>query len=232
MISGVLRPELAHDVLPHFRRCRRRERDRRRVAEVLAHLLHAEVARAEVVPPLAHAVRLVHREEGDADRGDALERAAEVEALRGDVEHLQLAALRAREAVGDLARGERGVQEGRREPARRERVHLVLHERDQRGDDDGQLRQEQRRHLVAERLPAAGGEHDERVPAGEHRRDRALLPRPEVGEAEPVAQQRARVGERRERPSSALRCALRAASRRHRSVRRRHVRPRGRSGRA
>ena len=55
------------------------------------------------------------------------------------------------------------------------RIDLVLHQRDQRRDDDRQPRHRQGRGLKAERLAAAGRQHDDRVAAREHR---TASPRP------------------------------------------------------
>ena len=48
-------------------------------------------------------------------------------------------------------------------PARLQRLDLVLHQRDERRDDDRQVVADQRGQLVAERLARAGRHHDERV---------------------------------------------------------------------
>ena len=61
----------------------------------------------------------------------------------------------------------------------RELRRLVLHQRDQRRDDDHGLAQHQRRQLVAERFPAAGGHHHRDVVAVEQAMDDALLQRAE-----------------------------------------------------
>ena len=65
---------------------------------------------------------------------------------------------------------------------------LILHERDQRRDDERDARGEQRRQLVAERLARAGRHHREHVAAGQDRLDGLALPRPELGEAEQLPQ--------------------------------------------
>ena len=64
----------------------------------------AQVARPEVVAPLADAVRLVDGEQRHADLAEALGRSAGVEPLGRDVEQLDLAAHRARHALGHLGR--------------------------------------------------------------------------------------------------------------------------------
>ena len=56
-----------------------------------------------------------------------------------------------------------------------ERVHLILHQRDQGRHDDRQPVAHQRRHLEAQRFAAAGGQHEQRVAAGDDRFDGVAL---------------------------------------------------------
>ena len=56
-----------------------------------------------------------------------------------------------------------------------QRRHLVVHQRDQRRDHDGEPVEAQGRHLVAERLAAAGRHQHEPVAAGEDVADHLLL---------------------------------------------------------
>jgi chromatin segregation and condensation protein Rec8/ScpA/Scc1 (kleisin family) len=68
---------------------------------------------------------------------------------------------------------------------------LVLHQRDQRRDDDGESVEEQRRQLVAQALATARGKHRERRAASEELRNHGLLSRPKGGEVEALAKKRA-----------------------------------------
>ncbi len=110
---------------------------------------------------------------------DALQRLDEVvaaEALGRDVEQLELPAADARDALLLLLEVERAVDEGRGQAARVEGVHLILHQRDERRDDDRHAVAHQRRELEAERLAAARRHHDDRVVAGEDGLDDLALP--------------------------------------------------------
>ena len=133
-------------------------------------------------------MRLVDGEERDAHRTQPLSRRAGVKPLGRNVEQLDVAPRCAGETIGNLCPGERAVDECRGKPTRGERVDLVLHERDERRHDDGEPRQHQRRHLIAERLAAACGEDDQRVTTAQDRRDRALLPRTKSRVTERLAQ--------------------------------------------
>ena len=161
------------------------------------HPLGAELARApgelqvvgpEVVPPLRDAVRLVDREKGDSRLGELCEEAFVVEALRGDIEQLQAARAQALRGVPQLLEAEARVEPGSLDPLTREEVELVLHQRDQRRDDDRDTVEQEGGKLVAEALTGAGGEDRERGAAGEERLDDLLLARAERVEAEPVGE--------------------------------------------
>jgi len=140
------------------------------------------------VAPLGYAVRLVDREQADAEAVHAAPEVHAAEALGRDVEQLGLAARAALEPLFHLSGPERRVDErGRHAPAL-ERVDLVLHERDERADDDGEPRQHERGDLVAETLSAAGGHEHQHVAAREHRADCFRLHAAEVRVAEQAAQ--------------------------------------------
>jgi hypothetical protein len=170
-------PELAHDVLADARRRGRGvglDRDRGQLAAELAELA---VLGAEIVAPVADAVRLVDRDRGQAAGLEALEEPRAHQALGGDVQEPQLAA---RERALDLAplRAFLGAREHRgRRAVLAQRVDLVLHQRDQRADDHRQARAHESRGLVAQALPAARRHHEQRVPARERRADRLALER-------------------------------------------------------
>ncbi len=67
---GIFQFEIAHDVGAHLRRCRRGQRNSQRIAQLLAHLAKAQILRAEIVSPLADAVRLVDGQQRQLALGD------------------------------------------------------------------------------------------------------------------------------------------------------------------
>ncbi len=159
-----------------------------------------QVVLAEVVAPLADAVRLVDREHREqpalvqrielrqhARRGDALGRGVEQD--QAAAHHLAL----------DPRRGlavERRVEEGGVDARFLERADLVVHQRDQRADDDGDAVPgavaDDRRHLVAQALAAAGRHQHERVAAAGDVLDDLFLRAAECGVAEDLAEHLAR----------------------------------------
>ena len=127
-----------------------------------------EVLGPEVVAPLRDAVRFVDGEEGDADRVQQREGALTHQAFRRDVEEIE----RSRAGVGldcpDLGEGERRVQVRGTHSRLQQGVHLVLHQRDQRRDDDRDAVAQQGGNLVAQGLSAAGGHDHQGVAAAGH----------------------------------------------------------------
>ena len=82
------------------------------------------------------------------------------------------------------------IEERRRNTRLRERRDLILHERDERGDDDREPRQHERGNLIADRLSAARRRHAQNVPAGQNRADERLLPTSEGAATKAFFQQR------------------------------------------
>jgi hypothetical protein len=143
---------------------------------------------AEVMPPLADAVGLVDREPPHADAGEEVEQPRVHEPFRGGEQEPQVAG---GETVADgrpLVLRHAPVDRRGRVADRLQRIDLVLHQGDERRDHDVGRLPDQRRQLVAEALAPSRRHDDERVAAGEGRRDRLGLQRPEPVEAPPAAE--------------------------------------------
>ena len=83
--------------------------------------------------------------------------------------------------------GQVAVQCGGRITDAGQAIDLVLHQGDERGDDHVGPAGDQRRRLVAERLAAAGRQHDQRIASGQGHGDGFALQRPERVEAPAAA---------------------------------------------
>ena len=217
--------ERASERLPDVARRLRRRRgghpEQRRFAQRLETAPDEEVVGAEVVAPHAHAVHLVHDDETDADVGQEIDEARLPQALGRRVDEALVSGGHAGESRGRLLRRERGVDERRgRRDLRRELVDLVLHERDQRREDERRLGAQHRGELVRERLARAGRHERERVAACDRGAHDVLLPGPEGVEAEELAQRGEEIGQAREyrrrlgRPCARLRNNIRSSGRR------------------
>ena len=165
--------------------------DRR--SEPVLQTLQPSVRRPEVVSPLADAVGLVDDEERD---GAPMHELAQVpvQGLGREVHELVPTRPQRREPGLALPPPQRRVDLGRPESEVRERVDLILHEADQRRDDEHGPVEDPRRQLVGERL-ARTRRHDRgAVPTPEDGVDDLALPRAEALEAEDVSEDLLRIG--------------------------------------
>ena len=154
------------------------------------------VSRAEVVPPLGDAVRLVHcqkryrkvaRHPRKTLGGDAFGR--EIQELERPVRCLV-------EAQGDLGSRKRTVDAGRRDSFSGEGFHLVFHQGDERGDDQRYPVEQQGRYLIAHRFASAGRQDGQGVPSGQYRFDGLALGRAQTLMSPVVAQEFVGIGGR------------------------------------
>ena len=161
----------------------------------------ALIVGAEVMPPLADAVRLVD----DDQRGMMLfEEVVELggaEALGGEVEEFELPVGGGAHGGGLLRGCDGAVEAGGGEAVRVEGVDLILHEGDEGRDDERVAGTHHRGQLVAERLAGARRHDDAQLLAGQDAPDDLLLPLAERRVAE-MAPQRLQDGRRLPRPAA------------------------------
>lgn len=151
------------DIARHLRRGGCGEGEAPGAVEAVGPAGQAEVVGSEGVPPLGDAVGLIDDEELDVEGSYESQEAVVLEALGRDEEDGDVVGAEAVEQVARLGRREGRVQRGGADLPLDERVHLVLHEGHERGHDEREPAEQQRRELVAERLPRAGGEDGERA---------------------------------------------------------------------
>ena len=164
---------------------RRGEGHRLDAAERAAHLAEERILRPEVVPPLRDAMRLVDRQEAHVrarqpGEGGGLRRGAPATHREGAAMPSRTARLTKSRSLGIVGRGEAP----RLDAVAAQLRDLVAHQRDKRGDDDGEAAAQERRKLVAQRL-APAGRHDGKdvLPSDDGLHDR-LLAGAEPGKAE------------------------------------------------
>ena len=110
------------------------------------------------------------------------------QALGGDVEEFQGAGLELPVDRLHLGRPDARVEAGGGDAAGLQGIDLILHQGDERRDDQGQSVEEEGRQLVAEALAAAGGEDRQGRAPGEQGVDDPLLPGTKGGKAEVLLQ--------------------------------------------
>jgi hypothetical protein len=115
------------------------------------------VVGAKVVAPLADAVRFVDRDQRAVDARDDVAEAAASEALGCDVDELVLAVLDRTHARAQLVGLQRRREVGCGDAMVVERGDLIVHQRDERRNDDRGAGKQRAGKLVDEALAAAGG---------------------------------------------------------------------------
>jgi len=120
-------------------------------------------------------VRFVDGEQRDAAAVQQRQEAAGQQPFRCDVQQVQLTAQQGLFDLLCLVCRQRGVEERRAYTQLAQRIHLILHQRDQRRDDDAGALAQQRGHLVAEGLAGAGRHQHEGIVAGGEVFDDGLL---------------------------------------------------------
>ena len=175
-------PETLDDVAAHLLGGGGGEGVDRRLGKRRAQPAELAVLRPEVVAPVADAVRFVDGDEAHAPARELPLKAGAAIAhqpLGRDVEQPQPPVAERRQRRRALVGGRGAVETRRRHAALDQAVDLVLHQRDERRDDERDAGRvaDQRRRLKADRFAAAGRHDDEAVAAIEDGVDRLPLQR-------------------------------------------------------
>ena len=151
--------EVFLDITLHFRSgCSSQCNDRNILANLLDNLADVSVFRTEVVTPFRNTVCLVNRIERDVDILEKVHVLFLGQGFRSNIQQLGLPRDKVFFHFGNFSLVERGVQEMRNATVCTERpdcIHLILHQGNQRGNDDGRAVTHQRRQLVTHRLAAS-----------------------------------------------------------------------------
>ncbi len=159
--------ELRDDVRPDLVRRRCGERGQHRAAgERGDGGRDVEVRRAEVVPPVRDAVCLIDDDHADVDLREKFAETGAVQPLRRNIEQLRLAGPHLPENRLHVLPLHPAVDRSGADAVLPERVHLILHERNQGRDDDGDAVHQHRGNLITERLSRSGRHDAEDVAPG------------------------------------------------------------------
>ena len=180
--------EEAADIAQHLGRGGGRQRQHPLGPAKLGEAGQPQIIGPEVVAPFRNAVGLIDGEQRDRRPLDHLAETLVDEPFGGDVQQPQPARADLVHHGAVFVQVEGRIEPPRRDAAGRQGVDLVLHQGDQRRDDQRQARQHQGRQLVAERFAAAGGKDGRRRFAGQQMPDHLALSRFEVGKAEVLTQ--------------------------------------------
>ena len=163
--SLTLRAEAqaAADVFYHLRGGRGRQGQDGAVGQQVAQPGDLEVGRTEVVAPLRDTVGLVHGDEGHVHTPHLVLEHLGAETFGRDVEKLVGAEDRIVKMAHVVVVALVGIDGGGAHTAAAEVLHLVLHQRHQRRDDDGHALHGHGRHLEGDALATTRGHEAQRV---------------------------------------------------------------------
>src|SRR6266851_4409800 len=165
------------DVAPRRPVRGRGEGNARNVGKALVEQRKLEIFRTKIVTPLRDAMRLVDGEERDLGIRQQFEAARRHQPLGRDVDQIELALAHGALDGSRLAGAERRVERRGPHPCLAQRIDLILHQRDQRRNDDAEPGTDERRDLKAQRLAATGRHQHQRIAAGDDvSNDLFLLP--------------------------------------------------------
>ena len=189
--QGLLQLQKPHNVLPHLGGGGGGKGGKHRsLRQTVYKGGNVQIVGAEVLPPLADTVRLIHRKQRDPlPRGKGQEAVGQ-KTLWGHVDQPICPKLGPAQYLPLLGGSEGGIEEGRRDASLLQGRHLVLHQGDQRRHHQRQPLQQQGRNLIAQALPASGGHDPKGVPPGQNRVNQRLLPVPKGPEPKVLLQNR------------------------------------------
>ncbi len=182
--GGLVELELGDDVALDRRGGGGGEGDDRGGAQGGQVVAECPVVGAEVVAPGGDAVGLVDGDEGRLALGEHLGEAGDAHALGGDEEELEGAVEVVAAGLAGLLAVEPGVDAGDLEAGGGELVGLIVHQGDERADDQRGAAARDGGQLVAEALAGAGGHDEQDVAAVGGGAADGLLVGAEGGEAE------------------------------------------------
>ena len=108
--------------------------------------------------PLADAMRFVNRQKGNWTSLHKIPQST-IQGFRSEKDQLMLATPKGREAGFAFLEIQCGIDLNCPEPQLSKSIHLILHEADQRRQDQYSTIQEAGRKLVSQRLPCSGGHY-------------------------------------------------------------------------
>ena len=175
MQSHLRAPELFDDILPHMLSRSRRESADLRDVECLDHFPQAQIRRAEVMPPLADAVRFIHDKRTGRIRPQKIPEGIRLKTLRSDIQKFHLSIRGIPQSRKLFRRRNTRIDKRRRNPPFTQGIHLILHQGNQRRNHDAVSGPHQERQLVTERFSRAGRHDDADILAVQDVLDDGLL---------------------------------------------------------
>ena len=180
--------QLLHDVLLHVHRCRGSEGQHLRPVQRRHGFPEAQVIGAKIVPPFGYAMGFVDREKRHMHARNGIYKPWAAKTFRRDVQQVVVARPACLQTLLLLARRQRAVDVRGGDALGLQGVDLILHQGDERRNDQRAALPEHRRQLVAEGFAAAGGHDRQNVAPFQHRFHYGGLTGPKIAVPEALRQ--------------------------------------------
>ena len=192
-IIGILQFEQPDDIRADCLRRRRGKRaDFRPFGQFPQKRRDLQIAGAEILPPLADAVRLIDDDLRDFGVSRKAEKGIRHQPFGRDINDFIGAAPCVIQREHILSGREGAVEIGRAHAVLQQREDLIAHQRNERRNDEGDARQNERGNLIADRFARARGHDGHHVAPAQNRGNRVFLPRTEIVIAENLFERCAR----------------------------------------
>ena len=188
--TGLAQMQLLNDVPAHALRGRGGQRHHRHFRKKAAQLGKLAVFGPEIMAPFADAMGFVHGDEIRLPVPQIFQEPRKHQPFGRHVEEPKFAVMQPAKPLPGLARRQRRVQQRRRHSTGLERIHLVLHQSDERRHHDRQTRPDQRGQLKAQRLAPSRRQQGKHIFSCQGIADNFFLQRAKRGKAEVLLQQR------------------------------------------
>ena len=148
----IFQPKSHQNIRPHhWRRCRRKCR-RLRMPQFLQHLPQSKIIGPKIVSPHRETMRFIHRKQRDFDSGQCSHKCRAPKPFRCDINQFIASFLHAPHHLALAVQRERRIDQCRRNSLFSQAINLILHQRDQRRNNDCHPLQQHRRKLKTQRF--------------------------------------------------------------------------------
>ena len=169
--------QMRHDITPDSLSRSGCKCHHRHVRKVIAQFSNLPIFRSEIMSPFADAMRLINCEKVDLPLFQILQKPGEHQALRGNIEEPKFPGMQSAQSFASLASGKCRIQESRSHATGLQRINLILHQRNQRRDDNGEPGPDQGWELETERFTATRWKQGKDIPPGQRIINNLLLQR-------------------------------------------------------
>ena len=175
-----MQTECLHNVVTHLSRCGCRKRGNERpLGQFGEKVEDFEVAWTKILSPLRNTVRFIDCDHRNRYALGKFEKRGSGQAFRRNIQQLVLSSSGEVQCIAEFLRTHRTVDARGRNACFHKRTDLILHQRNERRNDQRQAGKQHGGHLIADGLARTGRHNAERIPAGKDGANQLILSRAE-----------------------------------------------------